>query len=186
MTTSSSGPAVDRDGTIEPTATGGVIRFERRLAHPIDEVWAAITEPARLADWWLPFPADITVDLRPGGLMVMTATGDEPITITCEVLRVEPPHLFEHTHVDADSGSSSARVTAAFCGSATSFSTQPPPSRTATPSACTCRSHVSPPAWPERPSRGTGTSSPNINVATLQPVWRRSRRPSSKDLTHVR
>jgi uncharacterized protein YndB with AHSA1/START domain len=103
MTTSSSGPAVDRDGTIEPTATGGVIRFERRLAHPIDEVWAAITEPARLADWWLPFPANITVDLRPGGLMVMTATGDEPITITCEVLRVEPPHLFEHTHVDADS-----------------------------------------------------------------------------------
>jgi uncharacterized protein YndB with AHSA1/START domain len=103
MTPSSSGPAVDRDGTIESTPTGGVIRFERHLRHPVDVVWAAITEPARLADWWLPFDADITVDLRPGGLMVMTAAGDEPMTITCEILRVEPPHLFEHTHVDPGS-----------------------------------------------------------------------------------
>jgi hypothetical protein len=55
---------------------------------PVGEVWAAITEPARLADWWLPFDADITVDLRPGGLMVMSATGAEPVTITCEILRV--------------------------------------------------------------------------------------------------
>ena len=80
-----------------------MIRFERRLAHPVTEVWAAITEPARLAEWWLPFDADITVDLRPGGLMVMAATGDEPVTMTCEILRVEPPVLLEHTHVDPGS-----------------------------------------------------------------------------------
>ena len=35
--------------------------------------------------------------------MVMTATGDEPMTITCTILRVEPPMLLEHTHLDADS-----------------------------------------------------------------------------------
>jgi len=103
MTASSSGPAGDPDGIIEPTATGAVIRFERRLSHPVDEVWAAVTEPARLADWWLPFDADITVDLRPGGLIVMAAAGDEPMTITCEILRVEPPVLLEHTHVDEGS-----------------------------------------------------------------------------------
>jgi len=103
MTPSSSGQAVDPDGTIEQTSSGATIRFERRLAHPVSEVWAAITGPERLADWWLPFDADITVDLRPGGLMVMTATGDEPMTITCEVLRVEPPLLLEHTHVDPGS-----------------------------------------------------------------------------------
>jgi uncharacterized protein YndB with AHSA1/START domain len=103
MTSSSSRPAVDPDGTIEPTATGGVIRFERRFAYPVAEVWSAITEPERLAEWWLPFDADITVDLRPGGMMVMAATGDEPVTITCEILRVEPPVLLEHTHVDPGS-----------------------------------------------------------------------------------
>ena len=61
------------DGTMERTADGGVIRFERHLAYPIRDVWDAITNPARLADWWLPFDADITVDLREGGEMVMAA-----------------------------------------------------------------------------------------------------------------
>ncbi len=58
------------DGTLERTADGGVIRFERRLDYPIRDVWDAITNPERLADWWLPFDADITVDLREGGEMV--------------------------------------------------------------------------------------------------------------------
>lgn len=91
------------DGTIERTAEGGVIRFVRALAYPIREVWDAITDPARLADWWLPFDADITIDLREGGEMVMAATGDEPMTITCTILRLEPPMLLEHTHVDLGS-----------------------------------------------------------------------------------
>ena len=86
------------DGTMDRTADGGVIRFERRLAYPVDEVWDAITNPARLSEWWLPFDADITVDLRVGGEMVMVGTGDEPMTMTCTFLRVEPPRLLEHTH----------------------------------------------------------------------------------------
>ncbi len=86
------------DGTMERTADGGVIRFERNLDYPIRDVWDAITTPERLAEWWLPFDADITIDLREGGEMVMAATGDEPITITCTILRVEPPMLLEHTH----------------------------------------------------------------------------------------
>ena len=58
-----------------------------------------------------------------GGLIVMSATGDEPVTITCEILRVEPPVLLEHTHVDPGSaccGSSSPTATAASSDSATS------------------------------------------------------------------
>lgn len=91
------------DGTMYRTADGGVIRFERHLAYPVPEVWDAITNPARLAEWWLPFDADVTIDLRVGGEMVMVATGDEPMTITCTFLRVEPPLLLEHTHVDPGS-----------------------------------------------------------------------------------
>ena len=91
------------DGTVERTADGGVIRFERHLSYAVDDVWDAITNPERLAQWWLPFDADITVDLREGGEMVMKATGDEPVDITCTIVRVEPPVLLEHTHADPGS-----------------------------------------------------------------------------------
>ena len=87
------------DGVLERTPDGGIIRFERRLPYGVREVWDAITDPGRLADWWLPFDADITVDLREGGEMVFAGTStDEPFTMTCTILRLEPPLLFEHTH----------------------------------------------------------------------------------------
>ncbi len=67
------------DGVVERTADGGVIRFERHLPYPIRDVWNAITDPERLADWWLPFDADITVDLREGGEMRFVGRGEEPV-----------------------------------------------------------------------------------------------------------
>jgi uncharacterized protein YndB with AHSA1/START domain len=87
------------DGVVEPTDGGGVIRFERTLPYDIRDVWSAVTEPARLAEWWLPFEADVTVDLRPGGEMVFAAVDGDPPPMTCEVLRVEAPMLLEHTHM---------------------------------------------------------------------------------------
>ncbi len=87
------------DGVLERTADGGVTRFERHLAYDVGDVWNAITSPARLADWWLPFEADITVDLREGGEMVFAGTPDgEPVTLTCTIVRLEPPLFLEHTH----------------------------------------------------------------------------------------
>jgi hypothetical protein len=35
--------------------------------------------------------------------MVFAVTGDEPMTITSTILRVEPPMLLEHTHADPGS-----------------------------------------------------------------------------------
>jgi uncharacterized protein YndB with AHSA1/START domain len=101
--TSRPDPTALQDGTIERTPDGGVIRFERQLPYPIDDVWDAITNPARLAEWWLPFDADITVDLRAGGRLTFDAEGEEPMTIVCEIRRVEPPTLLEHTHADPGS-----------------------------------------------------------------------------------
>lgn len=91
------------DGLIERTPDGGVIRFERHLPYAIDDVWSAITDPERLGDWWLPFDADITVDLREGGEMRFVERSDEPVTMTLTVLRVEAPTLFEHTHAEPGS-----------------------------------------------------------------------------------
>lgn len=87
------------DGVLERTPDGGAIRFERHLSFDIHDVWSAITTPERLAEWWLPFDADITVDLREGGEMTFSGTSDgEPVTMTCTILRVEAPRLLEHTH----------------------------------------------------------------------------------------
>ena len=94
---------VSCDGALARTADGGVIRFERHLRYPVHEVWDAITNPARLADWWLPFEADITIDLRAGGQLVIASRGGELATITCTILRVEAPLLLEHTHLDGTS-----------------------------------------------------------------------------------
>ena len=49
MTTS---PA-DHDGIVEPTDTGAVLRFERHLHHPVEAVWAAVTEPSSRLLWQL-------------------------------------------------------------------------------------------------------------------------------------
>ncbi len=93
-----------RDGLLERTPDGGVIRFERQLPFPIGDVWNAITDPERLADWWLPFDADITVDLREGGQMVFVGRDlEEPITMTMTIKRVDAPTLLEHTHADPNS-----------------------------------------------------------------------------------
>lgn len=86
------------DGTLERTADGGIIRFERRLPYPVAAVWDAITNPERLADWWLPFDAEITVDLREGGEMVFTSPSGDPEPMSATILAVDAPVLFEHTH----------------------------------------------------------------------------------------
>lgn len=91
------------DGTMERTPEGGVIRFERHLAYAIEDVWDAITDPDRLADWWLPFDADITVDLRAGGDLVFAGRGDDAPTMTFTIRRIEPPVLLEHDHADPGS-----------------------------------------------------------------------------------
>jgi uncharacterized protein YndB with AHSA1/START domain len=88
----------DPRGTIERTPDGGTIRFERLLAFPVDEVWSALTDPVRIADWWPPFAADITVDLRVGGSIVFDWPEHDIPRFELEILRLQPPTLLEHRH----------------------------------------------------------------------------------------
>jgi uncharacterized protein YndB with AHSA1/START domain len=46
-------------GTLEQTPEGPRLRFVRRLAHPPERVWRAITEPDELEAW---FPDTIVVE----------------------------------------------------------------------------------------------------------------------------
>lgn len=90
-------------GTIERSADGGIVRFERQLSFPIEEVWSAITEPDRLGDWWPPMAADITVDLREGGRIVFEWPDIDFPTMEFTIMRLDPPTLLEHTHTSPGS-----------------------------------------------------------------------------------
>jgi uncharacterized protein YndB with AHSA1/START domain len=75
------------------------LRFERRLSHPVEVVWRAITESDQLVHW---FPSKVEVDeLRVGAEMTfrfeqMPLEG-APTTITGRVTEFDPPRLFAFT-----------------------------------------------------------------------------------------
>lgn len=75
-----------------------MLRFERRLAHPAERVWTALTDRAELAHW---FPADIEADLRPGGKMRFVFRDGAAPALDGEVLEYDPPRVFAYQW-DAD------------------------------------------------------------------------------------
>ena len=56
------------DGTVHDVGGQYVLRFERHLKHPVEKVWAALTEPERRGEWLAPGP----IELRPGGQVELT------------------------------------------------------------------------------------------------------------------
>jgi uncharacterized protein YndB with AHSA1/START domain len=84
------------DGTLVVAGEIAVIAFERRLGHPVEAVWAALTEPEELAAWLGPGK----LEPREGG-QVSIYTGpkdrsDRPRTISGRVLAWDPPRVLEH------------------------------------------------------------------------------------------
>jgi uncharacterized protein YndB with AHSA1/START domain len=83
------------DGTLERHGDRQVMRFERRLGHPIARVWRALTEPGELAKWL----ALAELDLREGGTVVLTwqNTNEDGNTATARgvVSALDPPRLLE-------------------------------------------------------------------------------------------
>jgi uncharacterized protein YndB with AHSA1/START domain len=55
------------DGTVELIDGRHVLTFERNLAHPVERVWAALTEPDELAGWL----AQAELELAEGGSLVL-------------------------------------------------------------------------------------------------------------------
>jgi uncharacterized protein YndB with AHSA1/START domain len=71
------------------------LSFERRLSHPVEVVWRAITESGQLPHW---FPCRVEVDeLRAGAEMTFTFEHmplDAPSTMTGRVTEYDPPRRF--------------------------------------------------------------------------------------------
>ncbi len=69
--------------------------FVRDLRHPPDQVWAALTDPAQLAEW---SPYTVDRDLgSPGDVTLTMIDGEVAEDMKASVRRAEPPTLLEYT-----------------------------------------------------------------------------------------
>lgn len=86
----------DPEGRLTVEGDRAVLVFERRLAHPPEAVWAALTEPVH-RDRWMGRSA---VDGRVGGTIETVASGPalppDVKRMTGRILVWDPPHVFEH------------------------------------------------------------------------------------------
>jgi len=80
--------------TLDTIGGRTVLRFERRLAHPPEKVFRAISEPAELAHW---FPARMEAELRPGAAIRFAFEAHDMDAPGGEVLEVDPPKLLVYT-----------------------------------------------------------------------------------------
>lgn len=86
----------EREGRLTIEGDRAVLTFERRLAFPIQAVWAAITDPEHRNQWM----GQTTIDAREGGVIEMMPDGplapSEHKKMTGRIRVWDPPHVFEH------------------------------------------------------------------------------------------
>lgn len=86
---STTAPALLSNAPLGVVTTVGDSRqlvFHRHYRQPVEKVWAALTTPERLADWF----ATAQVDLRVGGIIRLGWNGVHKTDVTITVC--EPPH----------------------------------------------------------------------------------------------
>jgi uncharacterized protein YndB with AHSA1/START domain len=94
---------IDQDlGDVRRTGDTVEIVFHRRYARPIEKVWAALTVPERIADW---FAEVETLDLRLGGAIHLAFPGDHA-KIKGVITAYEPPQRLAWTWPQQDGSTS--------------------------------------------------------------------------------
>ncbi|MCV7344045.1 SRPBCC family protein [Mycolicibacterium rhodesiae] len=85
-----------REGRISIENDRAILTFERRLPHPVERVWNAITDPQERSQWM----GNTTIDAREGGTIDMTPSAppipSEQKRMVGRILVWDPPHVFEH------------------------------------------------------------------------------------------
>jgi uncharacterized protein YndB with AHSA1/START domain len=70
---------------------------------PADRVWAAITTPAQIKEWF--FGVDTEAEWRPGGTLIHRGTYQGQLyEDKGEILEIDPPTTLVHTHWSPASG----------------------------------------------------------------------------------
>jgi uncharacterized protein YndB with AHSA1/START domain len=89
-------PTTQPDGTLETRGGRHVIRFERRLSHPVEQVWSALTEPDELIGWL----AQAKLDLVEGGDVELrwqnTNNEGEQTVLHGTITELDPPRVIEY------------------------------------------------------------------------------------------
>lgn len=84
------------NGVAREVAKGHEVHFERYLKYPIEAVWTALTEPARMLTWL----AEAEVEPKVGGRVQLrwlnTKEPTDEILAKGTVTAFEPPHLVEY------------------------------------------------------------------------------------------
>jgi uncharacterized protein YndB with AHSA1/START domain len=84
-------------GSLRAVDGVGVVRIEDRYDTAIDDLWAAITDPDRLARWY----GHLEGDLRPGGVFRVYLEADD-VESTGRVEVCEPPRRLLVTNRETD------------------------------------------------------------------------------------
>jgi uncharacterized protein YndB with AHSA1/START domain len=84
------------DGTVEKGPDGSTqVRFVRRLPHPVERVWEALTDPAEIRRWW----GDADLDLTDGGRFTLrwlnTDDQGNAATLDGTISKLDPPRFLE-------------------------------------------------------------------------------------------
>ena len=83
-------------GTYETVDGRPSLTFERRLAHSVERVWRAVTDPAELGHW---FPSAVRGEVASGGTLTFEFPGGDMI-LEGEVVELDPPRRFAFTFGD--------------------------------------------------------------------------------------
>jgi uncharacterized protein YndB with AHSA1/START domain len=84
--------AVEPLGQVRRTGETYELVFERRLARPIEKVWAALTTPERLADWL----AKAEIELKVGGRLELYWEAHD-YRMRGTITELDPPYLIAWT-----------------------------------------------------------------------------------------
>jgi uncharacterized protein YndB with AHSA1/START domain len=95
--TSNSRPGTRILGRLRSADGAGVVRIEDRYDTDIDDLWSALTDPARLARWH----GQVEGDLRPGG-QFRTYVASDDVESTGRVEACEPPRRLLVTTRETD------------------------------------------------------------------------------------
>lgn len=91
-------------GAIRSEGHGRTVRFERHFQAPIDEIWAACTEPDQLSHWF----AEVSGDLRVDGAAFIDFDNGEHTPVV--IRECEPPRLLVADWAFGDDAMSTLRV----------------------------------------------------------------------------
>lgn len=79
------------DGTLQLHENRNILRFERRLSHPPEKVWCAITQPEHIGHW---FPSDMSMELKQGSAISFDFRDGQGPQLDGTITELEPQRIF--------------------------------------------------------------------------------------------